>query len=334
MSKLNYSLERHLFHLLFQEDIVDVPGFGRIEVQKFDAEIQEQSGLCLPAARRISFSPIAKKSEVLINHLARYEGLSFDSARGTIESITRNWRKELSQGKRLRLEGIGSFSKTGLQWVFQASVEANFLPEAFGLPIFRITPLSQKEFIPKEFNTVAPLKELENKKRTRKWRSPVRTAAVMIGVLSLLALGTTKDDYREMIQNASLKPNWKLLEDKLKAWSNSEKIDIVKEITINQPLDINNKEDFVKTPAKQIKKNSKELKANDDFSLIVGAFAEINNAERLVENLQSKGYPAALIKRKGELTKVAIESFHNRESAQLEKENVRLQFPGVWIYTQ
>jgi hypothetical protein len=334
MSKLNYSLERHLFHLLFQEDIVDVPGFGRIEVQKFDAEIQEQSGLCLPAARRISFSPIAKKSEVLINHLVRYEGLSFDSARGTIESITRNWRKELSQGKRLRLEGIGSFSKTGLQWVFQASVEANFLPEAFGLPIFRITPLSQKEFIPKEFNTVAPLKELENKKRTRKWRSPVRTAAVMIGVLSLLALGTTKDDYREMIQNASLKPNWKLLEDKLKAWSNSEKIDIVKEITINQPLDINNKEDFVKTPAKHIKKNSKELKANDDFSLIVGAFAEINNAERLVENLQSKGYPAELIKRKGELTKVAIESFHNRESAQLEKENVRLQFPGVWIYTQ
>ena len=119
MSKLNYSLERHLFHLLFQEDILDIPGFGRIEVQKFDAEIQEQSGLCLPAARRISFSPIARKSEVLINHLARYEGLSFDSAKDTIESITRNWGQELNQGKRLRLEGIGSFSKTGLQWVFR-----------------------------------------------------------------------------------------------------------------------------------------------------------------------------------------------------------------------
>ena len=106
MSKLNYSLERHLFHLLFQEDIVDVPGFGRIEVQKFDAEIQEQSGLCLPAARRISFSPIAKKSEVLINHLARYEGLSFDSARGTIESITRNWRKPMYMQCILNFNGL------------------------------------------------------------------------------------------------------------------------------------------------------------------------------------------------------------------------------------
>jgi len=333
MSKLNYSLERHLFHLLFQEDILDIPGFGRIEVQKFDAEIQEQSGLCLPAARRISFSPIARKSEVLINHLARYEGLSFDSAKDTIESITRNWGQELNQGKRLRLEGIGSFSKTGLQWVFQASVEANFLPEAFGLPIFRITPLSQKESVPKEFNSVAALKNLENKKRTQKWRSPVRTAAVIFGVVSLLALGTTKDDYREMIQNASLKPNWKLLEDKLKAWSNSEKIDIVKETIINQPEEITRKKYVVKAPEEDIKTNSKEIKSNGDFSLIVGAFAEINNAERLVRNLQSNGHPAALIKRKGELTKVAIESFNNRESAQLEKENIRLQFPGVWIYS-
>ena len=334
MSKLNYSLERHLFHLLFQEEALDIPGFGRIEVQKFDAEIQEQSGLCLPAARRLSFSPIAKKSEILINHLARYEGLSFDSARDIVESITRNWRQELNQGKRLRLEGIGSFSKTGLQWVFQASVEANFLPEAFGLPIFRVTPLSQKESSPKELKTVAALGRSENRKRIEKWRSPIRTAAVMIGVVSLLAIGTTKDDYREMIQNASLQPNWKLLEDKLKAWSNSEKIDPVTEITINQPVERINKKDFVKPTSGEIKTNSTELETKKNFSLIVGAFAEINNAERLVKDLKSNGYPAALIKRRGELTKVAIESFHNRESAQSEKENIYLQFPGVWIYAQ
>ena len=334
MVVLNYSLERHLFHLLFQEDHLDIPGFGRIEVQKFDAEIQEQSGLCLPAARRISFSPIAKKSEVLINHLVRYEGLSFDSARDTLESTTRNWRQELNQGKRLRLEGIGSFSKTGLQWVFQASVEANFLPEAFGLPIFRVTPLSQKEPIPKELYNVTTLRSSENRKTKEKWRSPIRTAAVMLGVVSLLALGTTKDDYREMIQNASLKPNWKLLEGKLKTWSNFKKIDLSTKIAIDQPLEKIDEKDLVKSPSVDTKKKSSELKANESFSLIVGAFADMNNAERLVKNLESNGYPAALIKRQGELTKVAIDSFKSRESAQLEKENVRLQFPGVWIFKQ
>ena len=141
MNSLNFSIERHLFHLLFQEDAVDIPGFGRIEVQSFDAEIQSQSGLCLPPSRRLTFSPISKKSQVLLNHLVRYEGLTYDSATKILEETTRNWKSELNQGKRLRLEGIGSFSKTGLQWVFQASVEANFLPEAFGLPIFRVNSL-------------------------------------------------------------------------------------------------------------------------------------------------------------------------------------------------
>ena len=45
---LHYTLERHIFHLLFQEDSVDVPGFGRLEAQRFGAEIQLQSGLFLP----------------------------------------------------------------------------------------------------------------------------------------------------------------------------------------------------------------------------------------------------------------------------------------------
>ena len=61
---LHYTLERHIFHLLFQEDSVDVPGFGRLEAQRFGAEIQLQSGLFLPPARRLSFSPVAGKSEL------------------------------------------------------------------------------------------------------------------------------------------------------------------------------------------------------------------------------------------------------------------------------
>ena len=155
MNALNFNIERHLFHLLFQEDTIDIPGFGRIEVQSFDAEIQSQSGLCLPPSRRLTFSPISKKSQVLLNHLVRYEGLTYDSATKILEETTRNWKSELNQGKRLRLEGIGSFSKTGLQWVFQASVEANFLPEAFGLPIFRVNSLSIGNPISKNRNIIS-----------------------------------------------------------------------------------------------------------------------------------------------------------------------------------
>ncbi len=45
----------------------------------------------------------------------------------------------------------------------------------------------------------------------------------------------------------------------------------------------------------------------------------INNAERLAKSLKSDGFPASLIKKEGELTKVSVLSFTNKASAQYEK---------------
>ena len=184
--KLTLLLDRYVFcfHPVKCVDIYPLCIEG-IEVQSFDAEIQSQSGLCLPPSRRLTFSPISKKSQVLLNHLVRYEGLTYDSATKILEETTRNWKSELNQGKRLRLEGIGSFSKTGLQWVFQASVEANFLPEAFGLPIFRVNPLSIGNSISKEPKYNFEKESILNRKRNERWLRPARTAAVIILFLHL-----------------------------------------------------------------------------------------------------------------------------------------------------
>tara|TARA_B100000497_G_C7633290_1_gene380643 strand:- start:203 stop:1231 length:1029 start_codon:yes stop_codon:yes gene_type:complete len=342
MYSLKFPIERHLFHLLFQEDVIDIPGFGRMEVQRFDADIQSQSGLCLPPARRLTFSPISKKSQVLLNHLVRYEGLTYDSAIQILDEITRNWKSELNQGKRLRLEGIGSFSKTGLQWVFQASVEANFLPEAFGLPIFRVNPLNIGNSISKEPKYTFEKESALKKARDEKWLKPLRTAAVMVGIVSLLALGTTKDDYREMIQNASFKPNWELIQNQILSWANlnpennsnfgTKSSPIEKDIPLDFQIE-NSKEivENIATNNKIYSINSTQIKS---FSLIVGAFADLRNAKRLAKSLKLDGFPASLIKNDGELTKVSIQSFTNKMSAQSKKIRVAEKFPGVWIYSQ
>lgn len=342
MNTLNFNIERHLFHLLFQEDAIDIPGFGRIEVQSFDAEIQSQSGLCLPPSRRLTFSPISKKSQVLLNHLVRYEGLTYDSATKILEETTRNWKSELNQGKRLRLEGIGSFSKTGLQWVFQASVEANFLPEAFGLPIFRVNPLSIGNSISKEPKYNFEKESILNRKRNERWLRPARTAAVMVGIVSLLALGTTKDDYREMIQNASFKPNWESIQNQIKSWvnfspNNNSNTSILPAQTIknfSQDIQIEDSKKISKNNPLKNKIHSDKSLQTESFSLVVGAFADINNAERLAKSLKSDGFPASLIKKEGELTKVSILSYTNKASAQSKKLSLAERFPGVWIYSQ
>ena len=341
MGSLNFNIERHLFHLLFQEDAIDIPGFGRIEVQSFDAEIQSQSGLCLPPSRRLTFSPISKKSQVLLNHLVRYEGLTYDSATKILEETTRNWKSELNQGKRLRLEGIGSFSKTGLQWVFQASVEANFLPEAFGLPIFRVNPLSIGNSISKEPKYNFEKGSALNSKSNERWLRPVRTAAVMVGIVSLLALGTTKDAYREMIQNASFKPNWESIQNQINYLVNFSPNSTSKKGSLPTQTMQDIYQDIEIDVLKKKAKNNSLKKIHSDkslqtktFSLVVGAFADINNAERLAKSLKSDGFPASLIKKEGELTKVSILNFTDKANAQSKKLSLTERFPGVWIYSQ
>ena len=119
MKSFNTSLERHIFHLLFQEDRVDIPGLGRFDAAKYGAKIQLESGLFLPPARRLSFSPVAGKSETLVNHLMRFESLDNHAVDVMLGYQVQQWQQALSEGKRLRLDGLGTLAKTGLQWVFQ-----------------------------------------------------------------------------------------------------------------------------------------------------------------------------------------------------------------------
>jgi hypothetical protein len=294
-----------------------------------------------PSIEKIDFFSNIKKSQVLLNHLVRYEGLTYDSATKILEETTRNWKSELNQGKRLRLEGIGSFSKTGLQWVFQASVEANFLPEAFGLPIFRVNSLSIGNPISKEPKYNFEEESALNRKGKEKLLRPLRTAAVMIGIVSLLALGTTKDDYREMIQNASFKPNWESIQNQINYLVNFSPNSTSKKGSLPTQTMQDIYQDIEIDVLKKKAKNNSLKKIHSDkslqtktFSLVVGAFADINNAERLAKSLKSDGFPASLIKKEGELTKVSILNFTDKANAQSKKLSLTERFPGVWIYSQ
>ena len=341
MVDLHYPLERHIFHLLFQEDSVDVPGFGRIESQRFGAEIQLQSGLFLPPARRLSFSPVAGPSQLLVNHISRFENLTPEESCNAIASEVKAWNQKLSEGERLRLEGIGSFSRTGLQWVFQAALESNFLPEAYGLPIFRVTPLAQHQAAPIEPGYQAPLPRLTS--RREKWFAPIRTAAVVAGAVSLFALGTTKDDFREFVQLASFEIPWEEWTDEVSSWFETE----------SDPID--DQEDTFGQQSVSSNASSLTLEENShasaqeyastgpiatsegprgSFSLVVGAFSEVQNAHRLVATLQDAGYPSHVLEAHQGLTKVVLASYASREEAQTAKEDVREAFPAVWIYTE
>jgi cell division septation protein DedD len=103
---------------------------------------------------------------------------------------------------------------------------------------------------------------------------------------------------------------------------------------ISRDIQIEDSKNITKNNSLEDKIHSDNSLQTKSFSLVVGAFADINNAERLVKSLNSDGFPASLIKKEGELTKVSILNFTNKTSAQSKKLSLAERFPGVWIYSQ
>jgi cell division septation protein DedD len=68
------------------------------------------------------------------------------------------------------------------------------------------------------------------------------------------------------------------------------------------------------------------------YALIVGAFAEDANAERLANDLKKSGYQAEVLDAKVGLKKVALRTFASEDAARKAKAQLKGDFPAIWIY--
>jgi len=376
MVLLNYPLNLHLAFLLFQEDSLSVLGLGTFSVRRYGAEIQLPAGLILPPARRVSFSPQAEfTSPSLVAHLQHIEGLDETGVAHAISAATAEYRRVLDHGDRLVLQGIGSLRRTESQWVFKASLEANFLSGSFGLPMFRMDLATSESIAPSiPANADAP--------RVRSWQA----AAIVAGALGLAAIGGTKDNVRATVQQATIDWNvtawfsaqksglvrtwdsWTTAAEEFLSPSNEpvdEKVNIplsqpANEPAANEPVanePVANEPAASKPAAKGAnepvsanlanlaKKANEPISANlakkadlskpqqkGQYALIVGAFAEDANAERLAKDLKKSGYPAEVLDAKVGLKKVALRTFASEDAARKAKAQLKGDFPAIWIY--
>lgn len=163
-------LGQHLFHALCASDSVEVPGWGVFSVRPYGADIQLVSGLFLPPARRISFAPNdAVQGLALLRQVESVEACTPSEAARWVNDVVRSWRVRLDRGERVFLDSIGAFSlRSGFQWVFQPALEANFLPESYGLPIYRLPVLVPVDEVPVRAlrATVSPTRSSSSERTT------------------------------------------------------------------------------------------------------------------------------------------------------------------------
>lgn len=362
MAALHYALDLHLAYLLYQEDSLAVPGLGTFQVRRYGAEIQLPAGLLLPPARRVSFVPgTPTASANLLAHLETYEGLDTATALEAVRTSVAVWVQILERGDRLNLQGIGSLRKLDQAWVFKASLEANFLAESYGLPMFRMDVLE-----------AAQHQQPEASVRTAPRISSWQAAAVVAGALGLAAVGGSKDDLRGMMQSASVRTEvaaWWLqqrgqvaefaregaawftnlgsqtlaertedldeetnvpLEDQTLAHDGNLDAEVQQPVS-PAPVQPEPEPEVAMKPAKTTK-SAKVASSRGRYALVVGAFAEARNAERLVLQLRQSGYPAELLDASVGLNKVALRTFADEDSARKAKAELKSDFPAIWIY--
>jgi cell division protein FtsN len=437
-------LGQHLFHALCSSDTVEVPGWGVFLVRPYGADIQLISGLFLPPARRVSFSPNnAVLGESLLRQVASVEGCDPSEAARLVHNVVRGWRVRLDRGERIFLESIGAFSlRNTFQWVFQPALEANFLPESYGLPIYRLPVLVPANEVParalratvspvrpsapetaapsaaartapaaartnaasnpqvRATPPVRPLSDRRIRSNREKWLAPIRSAAVFTGIVGLLVVGGTKPGFQQDVQNVLHEASWMRL-PKL-AWPS---MDLFSQPPLEEPASPQKEAGTpaaatktvesapaVETPAQPVSQpqaeasldqvpasdpaqfdaalakpartqadapsessaskedkstrsatyatktnaSSKGVTASNEskdlYYLVVGAFGDRTNAERLVVTLRAKGQSAQIVPSSLGTTKVAAGVARSQEEAQAQREVLKKSFSAVWVF--
>lgn len=278
------NIELYINELLYRHDCVIVPGFGGFITNKISAILNTENQTFNPPSKQISFNSFLKHNDgLLANHISKNEHISFEEATKQIALTVSKWNKEL-QTNPIKILNIGKlvFNKEH-QLVFEPSLSVNFLPGSFGLATVKATTIKRQEPIVKPMVTVP----VEEKKTLPIFVKYAASAAILLGLSIPFYNG-----YKNHQQDVLYAKQAQLVADKIQKAT----------FIITEPL-----------PTVQLTVHKKITKP---YHVIAGSFKYVENAERKVAQLISKGYDASIVGvNDWGLTQVAFSSFQNRNDA-------------------
>ncbi|WP_109301963.1 SPOR domain-containing protein [Aquimarina sp. AU474] len=324
---------KYISELLYRYECVILPGFGAFLTRRQPATIQESTNSFFPPKKLISFNRQLQNNDgLLANYVATAENISYTDAVAKIQRYVLSLNDKMAHGKRLELEGIGSFF-TSLENTlqFEPSQEVNYLIEAFGLNSFASPAIhrevqTQREIYKEEVEAieeVAPLTFTPEKRAERPYLQYAAAVAIVLGVGGFFGLKQISDN--TITYNSK---EWKK--------ANLEIENTIQEATfeIANPLPAINlnilKEGTDTTESIQTTSTSGK------YHIVAGAFRIASNANKKVQSLQKQGFDAQLIGiNKYGLHQVAYQSFDNRlEAIQILRKIKKEQSPKAWLLIQ
>ncbi len=342
------ALDRYIHILLYDHDCVIVPEFGGFLAHYAPARLDVQRRLAYPPSKTLSFNrKLMRQDGLLADHVARHEGLDFQAAKDRLQAEVSAWKEKLQRDGRLELERIGTFfhdAEKNLQFI--PDNRANFLKDAYGLrpvaavpvpsTVLRLDPAAAAEARPEP----APM-------RKRQWMAAAAVAAMALtaatwylvgstelpglvaGNLNLLRLGETP---RYVLPAPPAEVEAPQMAG---FWTAPTGLQGVHTLPIAGPTAPPVAVDLGEKPEAAAPVHTAVVAVSpigQRFHIIGGCFLEKENADRMVAELQARGFAASVIDKKGNLYRVAYGSYPLRTTA-LEALNAvrKEEAPEAWL---
>ena len=365
-------LEFYITDLLFRHDCVIVPELGAFVAQSYPAELEPSTRMFRPGRKQLAFNSGMRRSDgLLIDYVSRTNTWSYERATQELKKAVRQWRNELAQGKKIRLEYIGQLYTEDGNIQFLPSLESNYQLDSYGMGMFYVHPINALKSAPRSKAKKTQKKEeisFPDAAKASSWRQ-WRWAAVFIPVLAAGSfVWTQKQEMRQLLNASdawvvSIVEREEPMEDSLRYFEGvqgfprksvipfndrsstasfvpvrseqNEETQLPPEVETPEPV----KEEAVeavKTVSAEnpleVMRTVQEVKKPNVYFIIVGSYKEEANKDKRILELQALGYEAEVAPGRG-IHRVSAAGFATRAEAQKALGGIKRSLhKGAWIY--
>lgn len=340
--------------LLYNNDYVVMPDFGGFVTRHEFSHFSLNKGLLHPPAKKVVFNVQLKQNDgILATWLKDKIHCDFAQANKHLDEFAVYCKMLLNTKRRMEFEKLGVFYLDFENNIcFEPKADVNFLIESFGLSSIALKEIPLEIEVKPLLETKDRFEKVEVAEQTLvKKRNYKRIAALAIGLpiaatALLFAVNLIKPntqfisailgnenktvnyfpvDYNADLKEISLPLAPSYVVD-ASGYASVNLFDNEKTTVVNVYAAAPDKKN--KTTAKYITPSS----VTGNYQVVVGCFAVIENASRLVTNLKKENINAGIsgVNPKG-LHVVSCGGFNDKDSATALLQNLKAKFPSAWI---
>jgi len=352
-------IENCICELLFEHDCVVLPNFGAFIGNFRSARFSVFGHKLYPPSKEITFNPSLYKNDgLVVASLAHEHSTSYEQAHEALAGYVDGIKQALVSAGRFTLPGVGRFVKEGSKTYFFQDDSKNYLLASWGLRPIVVRPLYSDSSDTKVVTKVKEVSVVQPQSTTTSGASLWRVAAVIIPLIALTILMLLLNPWSQSkhIEMAGFTVEECALYKPVKStllpvefdYLRSHKVDmegfssrhvLAKEL-FHELTTAFNHELIVALPYQKHLADSthvasyvpRNIKLNE-YMVVVGCFAELDNATNLVHKMRDFGYAGAqIIDRFKGLHRVGIAAGYSRQEAELLRDKVKQEIqPESWL---